>query len=169
MHIVRVAISRRVEAAWPRSHICRSAASRICSRRPTRSVGPGTICSSSAGCFEEAIPSHAFAGRPTRPQGSVHVDLDGTVAADDAGQFAQRSERRLPRRAASTGVPHHGLARGSAGPALAGSQKEAAAGPIQERPESCEEADQPGLPADRHSREVGDRALAGVDPSGGNF
>lgn len=57
---------------------------------------PGLICSSSAGCFEEAIPSYAFGGRLTRPQGSVRVDLDGTVAADDAGQFAQSSERRLP-------------------------------------------------------------------------
>lgn len=129
---------------------------------------PGLICSSSAGCFEEAIPSYAFGGRLTRPQGSVRVDLDGTVAADDAGQFAQSSERRLPAEA-STGVPHHGLARGSAGPALAGSQKEAAAGLIQERPDSWEEADQPGLPADRHSREVGNRALAGVDPSGVSF
>lgn len=41
-HIARLAISRRVEPAWSRSHICSSAASRISSRRPTRSVGPGT-------------------------------------------------------------------------------------------------------------------------------
>jgi hypothetical protein len=34
----------------------------------------------------------------------VRIDLDSTIVADDAGQFARRSERR---RAASTGVPRH--------------------------------------------------------------
>jgi hypothetical protein len=39
---------------------------------------------------------HALADQSPRHRVAVRVDLDGTIVADDAGQFAQRSERRPP-------------------------------------------------------------------------
>ncbi|WLB24239.1 hypothetical protein QIH95_47620 (plasmid) [Bradyrhizobium japonicum] len=38
---------------------------------------------------------HALTNQTPRHRVAVRVDLDGTIVADDAAQFAQRSERRL--------------------------------------------------------------------------
>ncbi|MGY3495014.1 hypothetical protein ACVW1B_004433 [Bradyrhizobium sp. USDA 4502] len=40
--------------------------------------------------------SHALANKAPRYRVAVCVDLDGAIIADDAGQFTQGSERRLP-------------------------------------------------------------------------
>ena len=39
---------------------------------------------------------HALPDQPPRHRVAVRVDLDGAIVANDAGQFAQRSERRPP-------------------------------------------------------------------------
>ncbi len=39
---------------------------------------------------------HALANQAPRHRVAVRVDLDGAIIADDAGQFTQGSERRLP-------------------------------------------------------------------------
>ena len=39
---------------------------------------------------------HALANKAPRHRVAVRVDLDGAIIADDAGQFTQGSERRLP-------------------------------------------------------------------------
>lgn len=144
MHIVRVAISRRDEAAWPRSHKCRSAASRICSRRPTRSVGPGTDLQFFGGLLRRSHPVSCFWRPPHTAAGQRSCRSRWHSRCRRRGPVRAKIRTTAARRAASTGVPHHGLGRGSAGPALGGSQKEAAAGLIQERPDSWEEADEPG-------------------------
>jgi hypothetical protein len=39
---------------------------------------------------------YTLADQPPWQRVAVRVDLDGAIVADDAGQVAQRSERRLP-------------------------------------------------------------------------
>lgn len=96
MHIVRVAISRRVEAAWPRSHKCRSAASRICSRRPTRSVGPGTDLQFFRGLLRRSHPVSCFWRPPHTAAGQRSCRSRWHSRCRRRGPVRAKIERRLP-------------------------------------------------------------------------